>query len=1506
MSTQFLTAEEVADLGMRLRAAGYGVGPDQCIAAQRLMLMLAAQGVEFADRRALKSWLSPVFCSNPTEQADFAAHYEEWLSGKDGALPLRAFALAVKTLQPSASAPARVSHLRQAMVLAVVLLVLAGALFRGKQIRSELIYRTVRVRVVDQENILLRDAVLNFRGARIRPQADGLFTIGFRLIDLPAKIVATRNNFEDSIDLDPRDYEQTQTLRLGPVAVAQTTRVEPQENDRLLLTATESDYLSKTLSFAGPKPGTEQPSTPQRFYETHYRELLVVSASLPLFLAGLWLLWVHLPRLQLIRWKSQKDIRLESLRVKGSEADFFNRPAFRRIAQQLRRHRLAESTDLDPERTVFESANRAGWFTPVYLWRQRLPDYLILIDRAGFRDFQGRLIDDFVKSLRLGRVEIDCYDFYSDPRACYLRTDAEITGAVRKKKSRAFSQVGSTLVAVEDAPEAGNSGQGSRRVTLDDLLAKHPNHNLLIFTEATGFFSSMTGQVQPWVERFSQWAFRVVFVPEEMVQSRSNRRVAMLRDRGFLVLPASEKGWSRAVDILDSGTRVYVPGGGKSGSSSPYPSLLQSDALRWMSDIAPSPALVSLLMGQLRAYLGEEMFPWLCACAVYPELSWDLTLYLGSALKILGTDERRLATILRLPWFRKGSMPEWLRQSLTQAMQPEELERVRHALWGLLETALDHPLHSFDLRYATEKVPDRQQKGWRTRLRRMLLRNYLRTEADHGGLQDYVFVSVLEGRKPALGLSVPEKLRRLFGRIGKPTRPIAQLVIALLASGAITGYLYLHRPILTSETDAPTIPEKLPSPTGTAPYHLNLSSVVGSPAEKAIEASGSMVLQVTGDTGGANNPASQQLVADTMAAQFASAKALDLQGARLTPASLSSSRPSSSSQAGSPSFLYLLGNVAYSDGETHNYSSQFYQPYRNYPAEIFAIPGNHDGIHDSDGTSLTGFLRNFCAKSPVHTPDAGGTSRTAVMEPNPYWTLETPFATIIGMYTNVTNEGYVDKNQESWLATELHNAPSNKAVIIAMNHSIYSMSSGASGSAYLSRVLDRAMIAAGRAPDLVLSARENNYQRFSRTFAGSGRVIPYVVVGTGGYPNLKRMPAGLKPPVAKGTDLVLEAFNDTQHGFLELIASSSALTARYNTAVSTRVGPGSQVVDSFTIDLKPATAPAPRTEIVTRLTGKVSPAPPDPRGWLVSVVGQSSGAVNKSGGFDVPVKGVAGQSVTLQLFLGKELISKSAQTLPGPVTIQLPEGFVPPSGRTASANTGSVSGTTSVVPTTTASPPPQSQSTQNQQVQTTPTQNQQSPPQQTQNAPPQTLGGQNLQTQAPPPGADSGVLSAGRDFESPDKTMVARIDQEKNLWVLSGSGNVLVNLAQVSSSTAVAWSADSKFLAWSYGAKITISEVQTKNAPIQLDGGSGQILVLAWSPDGRWIASGADDNVVRIWEPASGRSAVGATGPSPARNLQWSDDARQLVATWQDGTTKEIKVPSRGPAPPTGLKAIVK
>ena len=62
------------------------------------------------------------------------------------------------------------------------------------------------------------------------------------------------------------------------------------------------------------------------------------------------------------------------------------------------------------------------------------------------------------------------------------------------------------------------------------------------------------------------------------------------------------------------------------------------------------------------------------------------------------------------------------------------------------------------------------------------------------------------------------------------------------------------------------------------------------------------------------------------------------------------------------------------------------------------IDAENLGVHED---SLKPFVRHFCAPAPVHSHSAHEAPRTTMTQPNVYWTLNTPFATIIGLYTNV-------------------------------------------------------------------------------------------------------------------------------------------------------------------------------------------------------------------------------------------------------------------------------------------------------------------------------------------------------------------------------------------------------------------------------------------------------------------------------------------------------------------------
>jgi hypothetical protein len=335
--------------------------------------------------------------------------------------------------------------------------------------------------------------------------------------------------------------------------------------------------------------------------------------------------------------------------------------------------------------------------------------------------------------------------------------------------------------------------------------------------------------------------------------------------------------------------------------------------------------------------------------------------------------------------------------------------------------------------------------------------------------------------------------------------------------------------------------EPVPQPSGGAlePV-LTLAQVYGAAGAAkaaAIQAAGQIVFHSVGDTGSVDGPATQSLVADKMVSDFTEAEAADV-----------------------PSFFFHLGDVVYYFGEGAYYYDQFYEPYRSYPAPIVAIPGNHDGVvYGGDpAPTLDAFLRNFCAPSPVLTPQAGGLVRTAMIAPGVYFTFDAPFVRILGLYSNVledpgviSDEGgtntTLDQRQIAFLTAALKRAKTEMftgAVIVAVHHPPFTGGSVHGGSPQMLADIDSASTAAGFWPHAVFSGHSHNYQRFTRV-VNKGH-SPYLVAGCGGHSPLSAMSATYRTPFKIDPTLTLESYDDTDYGYLRVVVNATTMRIEFH------------------------------------------------------------------------------------------------------------------------------------------------------------------------------------------------------------------------------------------------------------------------------------------------------------------------------------------------------------------------
>lgn len=418
------------------------------------------------------------------------------------------------------------------------------------------------------------------------------------------------------------------------------------------------------------------------------------------------------------------------------------RPASRMLRQRIAGSRAV----LDLRATLHATMRGGGALSARYRSLHQTPEYLVLVDRVSARDHQAAFHELLVDALSRYGVAVDLFYYEGSPaRGCWRPR----------------------LAQGEDDP-----GTGARMLTsVAHLSNRYGGHRLLVFGDAACAFEPLRGGPAAWVQPVGQFASRAWFT--SLPASSWGPAEAGVDGLGFLLLPAQPESLEALGAWLASDRAMLRADADWPGA---YPPSLRGGAAAWVARQTPPPEDAQEdLLYELRAYLGPVRFQWLCACAVFPAVSWPLTLSLGRELLAPeggladgGALARGVAALGALPWFRYGRMPAWLRESLLDRVDPEQEQRLR----GVVERRLAAAMQDGPGATLAEVAVRRRMFAWFARRR--------------GMARDVVLAGFLErGLSRRLAQRMPRPLQRLLFRDGKALYGLRGAVPAVGAAMAV-------------------------------------------------------------------------------------------------------------------------------------------------------------------------------------------------------------------------------------------------------------------------------------------------------------------------------------------------------------------------------------------------------------------------------------------------------------------------------------------------------------------------------------------------------------------------------------------------------------------------------------------------------------------------------------------------------------------------------------------------
>ncbi|MBV6439095.1 MAG: TIR domain-containing protein [Haliscomenobacteraceae bacterium CHB4] len=365
-------------------------------------------------------------------------------------------------------------------------------------------------------------------------------------------------------------------------------------------------------------------------------ELFVALAGLLIIIIGWRYYWIRNRKIAVQQERTDQGDTFWDFHLPHRLISFGNE--FKLLAIRLRERVPGKVTHLDVPGTVKKTAKANGFLSLQYRMGVELPTCLMLIDLSNDNNHRAALFDAFYRCLNDIEVPVVRYFYRGVPRNLWN----------------------------EDHPQG---------VSLETLAERYSDSRLFLLGDGWRLLNQQTYKPDANSKAFSSWEDRVLItpIPFPLWTSRERNLESL-----FVIAPFTNEG----LKIIEKHLNPEDP----FDWELQRPDYWQEEAILFDEKELPD---------SLRPYFHDPaMFEWLAALSFYPELNWNLTLFLGDLLskkhgKALLTFDN-LRQLSRIHWFYNGFIPADAREKLYKVLESENAKTIHARIAGLLQEQLRH------------------------------------------------------------------------------------------------------------------------------------------------------------------------------------------------------------------------------------------------------------------------------------------------------------------------------------------------------------------------------------------------------------------------------------------------------------------------------------------------------------------------------------------------------------------------------------------------------------------------------------------------------------------------------------------------------------------------------------------------------------------------------------------------------------------------------------------------